>query len=194
LGQGDRHKRERNDAGDDAERPEARWIRDRKEKLASYAGQQPCHAVDTQNPPPVFRARAGVQPALHDNEHAGETEPGERPRRYPQERVHHKEVHERRGRGDRSEGCEGSNVANPPYDPCGEQRSNDDAAPEACAHCADFTQGEAPDFATDAEDRPLKGIAGLHEKKAQQKRRQCRNCGRQGAWHLLLLSFVDFCT
>ena len=38
LGQGDRHKRERNDAGDDAERPEARWIRDRKEKLASYAG------------------------------------------------------------------------------------------------------------------------------------------------------------
>ena len=184
LSQSDRHKRKRNDASDDAKRPEACWICRREQKLAADARQQSRHAVDAENLPPVFGGRAGVQPALDDNEHARETEPGQRPRRYPHERIDHKKVHERRGGGDRSESRKSSNVANPPYHSCGIQRSDDDAGPKARPDRADLRQGEALDFAADAENRALKRIARLHQPEAQEKGGQCGNCGRQPGWHL----------
>jgi hypothetical protein len=56
-------------------------------------------------------------------------------------------MQERRGGGDRSEGREGSNVPNAPYHPCGAQRSNDDASPEAGSDRADLSEGETLDFA-----------------------------------------------
>ncbi len=183
-GQSDRHKGERNDAGDDAERAEARWIGRGQKKLAAYAGHQSCHAVNAQNSSPVFGSRARVEPALDDNEHGGKTEAGERPRRYPHERIHHKKVHERRGGGDCSEGREGSNVPNPPYHSRGAQRSNDDAGPEARPNRADLSEREAFDFAADAENRALKRIARLHEPEAQEQGGQCWNCRRQTDWHL----------
>src|ERR1700722_9995883 len=162
LSQSDWHQGKRNDAGDDAERPEARWISRGQKKLSTYAGQQSRHAVDAQNLSPVFGARAGIQPALDDNEHARETEPGERSRGDPHERIHYKKVHERRGRGDCSKGRESSNVANAPYHSRGAQRSDNDAGPEARPDRADMSQGKALNFAADDEHRALARSAGLH--------------------------------
>ena len=126
---------------------------------------------------PVFGACARVQPALDHDEHARETESGQRPRRDPHERIHDEKVQERRSRGDGSEGRESSNVANPPDHGRGAQRPDDDARPEARPDRADFSEREALDLAADAENCPLKRIARLHEKEAQEQSGQGRNCG-----------------
>jgi hypothetical protein len=93
-------------------------------------------------------------------------------------------VHERRSGGDCSASREGSNVANPPYHRGGAQRSNNDAGPEARPDRADLSEREALDFTADAENRPLKRIASLHEPEAQEQSGQGRNCRGQAGWHL----------
>jgi hypothetical protein len=96
----------------------------------------------------------------------------------------HEKVHQWRGGGDCPKGREGSNVANPPYHSRGAQRSDDNADPEARSDRADLSQGEALNFAADAENRALKRIARLHEPEAQQQGGQCWNRRDQAGWHL----------
>ena len=76
---------------DDTERPEARRIGFGQKKQAAYARQQSPHAVVKICP--LFSELPCIQQALDDDEHARKTEPGERPRRDPNEWIGYKKVH-----------------------------------------------------------------------------------------------------
>jgi hypothetical protein len=52
-----------------------------------------------------------VEPALDDDEQPGKAERGPDANDHPRNRIHHKQVQERRGRGDRSKNQEGPDVA-----------------------------------------------------------------------------------
>ena len=112
LSQSNRYQRQRDNDCYDAERSEARWIGPRQKELPNDSGEQPGHAVDTQDlASSLFRCSA-VEPALNDHEQSGKAKPGQRARGNPGNRMNRKQVRKRRGRRNRSERQEGPNVSN----------------------------------------------------------------------------------
>jgi hypothetical protein len=102
LSQSDRHQGERENNRDESERSETCRISRRKKELSEDPGRQPRHGVDAHYMAPGFLRRCAVKPAFDDNEQPGKAEPGQDTGYNPCDRIHYKQVQERRGRSDRS--------------------------------------------------------------------------------------------
>ena len=166
-GQRDRHQGERDQDRDQDERDEAQRVGDVEQQLAAgHAAEHDDH-IDRQQLTAVLVGAAGVQPALGDDVKAGVGEPGDQSYRHPGDRIDEDDMEQGRSRGQRGQGGEDPDMADPLDDLRRQGRAGEEADEIARHDDPGDRRREAFHGRPQRQQRALQPVAQHHQSGAQ---------------------------